>query len=215
MQTCTNSKCDQQVDNKLRKHANYSACRRRGGVLKCPRFCFFLTFFFGVESWAAAIDIGDIDCWRIHGQVRATCSKSVVKPHAICYHQASSQMRSLGLLRLDDTCSHQHDDRLAASCCQHSCRKLSLTDFLQFVANRLAAMPMSTDLIQFVANRLAAWPIGTYLLQFVAHRLAAIADVSLLAAMPMWTDLLQFVANFKITLAAILLLASVDMTTSD
>ena len=29
----------------------YSACRRRGGVLKCPRFCLF---FFGVESWAAA-----------------------------------------------------------------------------------------------------------------------------------------------------------------
>ena len=28
----------------------YSACRRRGGVLKCPCFC----FFFGVESWAAA-----------------------------------------------------------------------------------------------------------------------------------------------------------------
>ena len=26
----------------------YSACRRRGGVLKCLRFCFF------VESWAAA-----------------------------------------------------------------------------------------------------------------------------------------------------------------
>ena len=24
---------------------NYSACRRRGGVLKCPRFCFFLGFF--------------------------------------------------------------------------------------------------------------------------------------------------------------------------
>ena len=22
----------------------YSACRRRGGVLKCPRFCFFLFF---------------------------------------------------------------------------------------------------------------------------------------------------------------------------
>ena len=33
---------------------NYSACRRRGGVLKCPRFCFFWCFFFGVESWAAA-----------------------------------------------------------------------------------------------------------------------------------------------------------------
>ena len=34
----------------------YSACRRRGGVLKCPRFCFFFFFFFffGVESWAAA-----------------------------------------------------------------------------------------------------------------------------------------------------------------
>ena len=30
----------------------YSACRRRGGVLKCPRFWF--CFFFGVESWAAA-----------------------------------------------------------------------------------------------------------------------------------------------------------------
>ena len=37
--------------------SNYSACRRRGGVLKCPRFCFFFFFFFfffGVESWAAA-----------------------------------------------------------------------------------------------------------------------------------------------------------------
>ena len=35
----------------------YSACRRRGGVLKCPRFCFFFVFFwvfFGVESSAAA-----------------------------------------------------------------------------------------------------------------------------------------------------------------
>ena len=30
--------------------SNYSACRRRGGVLKCPRFW----VFFGVESWAAA-----------------------------------------------------------------------------------------------------------------------------------------------------------------
>ena len=28
--------------------------RRRGGVLKCPRFWFFFSFFFGVESWAAA-----------------------------------------------------------------------------------------------------------------------------------------------------------------
>ena len=33
------------------KNIFYSACRRRGGALKCPRFCFF---FFGVESWAAA-----------------------------------------------------------------------------------------------------------------------------------------------------------------
>ena len=35
----------------------YSACRRRGGVLKCPRFWvffIFFLFFFGVESWAAA-----------------------------------------------------------------------------------------------------------------------------------------------------------------
>ena len=37
----------------------YSACRRRGGVLKCPRFCFFLIFFIffrcrklGCRSWA-------------------------------------------------------------------------------------------------------------------------------------------------------------------
>ena len=28
---------------RLHKHAvYYSACRRRGGVLKCPRFCFFI-----------------------------------------------------------------------------------------------------------------------------------------------------------------------------
>ena len=39
----------------IKIHSNYSACRRRGGVLKCPRFCFFFLFvFFGVESWAAA-----------------------------------------------------------------------------------------------------------------------------------------------------------------
>ena len=25
--------------------SNYSACRRQGGVLKCPRFCFFFIFF--------------------------------------------------------------------------------------------------------------------------------------------------------------------------
>ena len=30
--------------------AFYSACRRRGGVLKCPRFC----FFFGVERRRSA-----------------------------------------------------------------------------------------------------------------------------------------------------------------
>ena len=37
----------------------YSACRRRGGVLKCPRFCLFLFFFvffrcrkLGCRSWA-------------------------------------------------------------------------------------------------------------------------------------------------------------------
>ena len=28
----------------------YSACRRRGGVLKCPRFCFFLFLFFLVSK---------------------------------------------------------------------------------------------------------------------------------------------------------------------
>ena len=29
---------------------NYSACRRRGGVLKCPRFCFFSFFSFSVSK---------------------------------------------------------------------------------------------------------------------------------------------------------------------
>ena len=29
-----------------RARCYYSACRRRGGVLKCPRFCFFCCFFF-------------------------------------------------------------------------------------------------------------------------------------------------------------------------
>ena len=37
-------------DLRFHKKYNYSACSRRGGVLKCPRFC----LFFGVESWAAA-----------------------------------------------------------------------------------------------------------------------------------------------------------------
>ena len=31
-----------------------SACRRRGGVINSPRSIFLLSFFFGVESWAAA-----------------------------------------------------------------------------------------------------------------------------------------------------------------
>ena len=84
----------------------------------------------------------------LYGQVRATCRKSVVKRHAIYCHQASCQMRSFGLLRLDDTCLHQHDDRLAASCCQHSCRKLSLTDLLQFTP---------TDLLQC---RVQAFKVG-------------------------------------------------------
>ena len=44
---------------------NYSACRRRGGVLKCPRFC----FFFGVESWAAA-----------HGLYRCTVYRLLSEP---------------------------------------------------------------------------------------------------------------------------------------
>ena len=53
---------------------NYSACRRRGGVLKWPRFwfffCFFcLFFFFGVESWATA-----------HGLYRCTEYRSLSEP---------------------------------------------------------------------------------------------------------------------------------------
>ena len=84
----------------------------------------------------------------LHGQVRATCSKSVVKPHAICYHQASSQMRSLGLLRLDDTCSHQHDDRLVASCCQQTCCNADV--------NRLAAICRQPTCCDADVNRPAA-----------------------------------------------------------
>ena len=40
-------------------------CRRRGGVLKCPPFC----FFFGVESWAAA-----------HGLYRCTVYRLLSEP---------------------------------------------------------------------------------------------------------------------------------------
>ena len=53
------------ISNKYTKlqiyyRCNYSACRRRGGVLKCPRFCFFLVFFFrcrklGCRSWATPL----------------------------------------------------------------------------------------------------------------------------------------------------------------
>ena len=57
---------------------------------------------------------------RLHGQVRATGSKSVVKPPAICCHQASCQVRSPGLLRLDDT---------------FSVRISMTTDLLQVVVN--------------------------------------------------------------------------------
>ena len=47
----------QRGDNRVKTFITcYSACRRRGGVLKCPRFCFFL--FFSVES----IDIYLSDC---------------------------------------------------------------------------------------------------------------------------------------------------------
>ena len=48
------------------------------------------------------------------------------------------------------TCSHQHDDRLAASCCQRSCRKLSLTDLLQFTP---------TDLLQCRVQAFKVWKI--------------------------------------------------------
>ena len=44
---------------------HYSACRRRGGVLKCPRFW----FFFGVESWAAT-----------HGLYRCAVYRLLSKP---------------------------------------------------------------------------------------------------------------------------------------
>ena len=44
-----------------------AGCRRRGGVLKCPRFCF--CFFFSVESWAAA-----------HGLYRCTVYRLLSEP---------------------------------------------------------------------------------------------------------------------------------------
>ena len=87
------------------------------------------------------------DC-LIHGQVRAACSKSVVKLHANCCRQASCQMRSLGLLRLDDTCSHQHDDRLAANCCKQTCCNADV--------NRLAAICRQQNCCDADVNRFAA-----------------------------------------------------------
>ena len=51
---------------------NYSACRRRGGVLKCPRFWFFFTFFFGVESWAAAHGLYRCAVYRLLSEPMST-----------------------------------------------------------------------------------------------------------------------------------------------
>ena len=46
----------------------YSACRRRGGVLKCPRFC----SFFGVESWAAAHGLYRCAVYRLLSEPMST-----------------------------------------------------------------------------------------------------------------------------------------------
>ena len=41
------------------QESNYSACRRRGGVLNSPRFCFFFFFFFFSVSEVGAALMGD------------------------------------------------------------------------------------------------------------------------------------------------------------
>ena len=46
----------------------YSACRRRGGVLKWPRFW----FFFGVESWAAAHGLYRCAVYRLLSEPMST-----------------------------------------------------------------------------------------------------------------------------------------------
>ena len=48
-----------------RQNFNYSACRRRGGVLKCPRLCFFSFFFFSVSKEGAAL-MGDTAVQNIY-----------------------------------------------------------------------------------------------------------------------------------------------------
>ena len=55
----------------IRNHAfyYYSACRRRGGVLKCPRFW---VFFFGVESWAAAYGLYRCTEYRLLSEPMST-----------------------------------------------------------------------------------------------------------------------------------------------
>ena len=47
------------------QESNYSACRRRGGVLKCPRFCFFFRCRkLGCRSWAIPLySIPITDCY--------------------------------------------------------------------------------------------------------------------------------------------------------
>ena len=46
----------------------YSACRRRGGILKCLRFC----FFFGVESWAATHGLYRCAVYRLLSEPMST-----------------------------------------------------------------------------------------------------------------------------------------------
>ena len=61
------------MDLRLRCCTNYySACRRRGGVLKCPRFCFFFLFFLGVESWAAAHGLYRCAVYRLLSEPMST-----------------------------------------------------------------------------------------------------------------------------------------------
>ena len=53
----------------------YSACRRRGGVLKCPRFFFFYFFFRcrkSAESWAAAHGLYRCAVYRLLSEPMST-----------------------------------------------------------------------------------------------------------------------------------------------
>jgi hypothetical protein len=121
------------------------------------------------------------DVFAIHSQKRASCNKLVDNLEQTCYQQADIRMRSHGLRQL------VHNKSVPS--CQQTWCKLSSTDLMQVVVNRLDASCheqtwcklSSTDLMQVVTNRLDAscheqtWCklSRTDLMQVVTNRLDA------------------------------------------